>query len=83
MRIDSLRVLLILIAIENLKCYQVNINNAFTESVNTELIYMRASDEIQTVKERVFKVLKSLYRLKQATRNWYDYIARGLAKLDF
>jgi hypothetical protein len=44
---------------------------------------MRASDEIQTVKERVFKVLKSLYRLKQATRNWYDYIARGLAKLDF
>jgi hypothetical protein len=43
---NSLRVLLALIAVEDLKCHQVNINNAFTESVNTELIYMRAPDGI-------------------------------------
>jgi hypothetical protein len=69
MRMDSLRVLLALVAVEDLECHQVDVNNAFTESVNTELIYMSAPDGIQTVKGRVLKVLKSLYDLKQAARN--------------
>jgi hypothetical protein len=44
---------------------------------------MRAPDGIQTVKGRVLKILKSLYGLKQAARDWYDCMARGLAKLGF
>jgi hypothetical protein len=46
MRMNSLRVLLALMTVEDLKCHQVDINNAFTESVNTELIYMSAPDGI-------------------------------------
>jgi hypothetical protein len=46
MRMDSLRVLLALVAVEDLECHQVDVNNAFTESVNTELIYMSAPDGI-------------------------------------
>jgi hypothetical protein len=83
MRMDSLRILLALVAVEDLKCHQVDVNNAFTKSVNTELIYMSAPDGIQTVKRRILKVLKSLYGLKQAARDWYDCMARGLIRLDF
>jgi hypothetical protein len=64
MRIDSLRVLLIIITVKNLKYYQININNAFTESVNTEIIYINLLDGVRIIKERVLKVLKSLYDLK-------------------
>jgi hypothetical protein len=69
MKMDSLRVLLALIALEDLECHQVDINNAFTESMNTEIIYISPPDEVYTVKGRVLKVLKSLYSLKQAARN--------------
>jgi hypothetical protein len=61
---DSLRVLFTLIALEDLECHQVDINNAFTESVNTEIIYINPPDGVYIVKGRVFKVLKSLYSLK-------------------
>jgi hypothetical protein len=64
MRINLLRVLLALVTLENLECHQVNINNAFTESVNTETIYINSLDRVRTVKGRVLRVLKSLYGLK-------------------
>ena len=69
MRMDSLRVLLALVALEDLECHQVDVNNAFTESVNTETIYMSPPDGVHTAKERVLKVLKNLYSLKQAAQD--------------
>jgi hypothetical protein len=64
MRMDSLRVLLTIIIVKNLKYYQININNAFTELVNIEIIYISPLDEVRIINERVLKVLKSLYDLK-------------------
>jgi hypothetical protein len=64
MRIDSLRVLLIIIIVKDLKCYQINVNNVFTKSVNTEIIYISLLNGVRIIKERVLKVLKSLYGLK-------------------
>jgi hypothetical protein len=64
MRINSLRVLLAIIAIKDLKYYQINVNNAFTESVNTEIIYINPLNGVHIIKERVLKVLKNLYSLK-------------------
>jgi hypothetical protein len=69
MRMDSLRVLLIIITVKDLEYYQVNINNVFTESVNTEIIYINPLNGIRIIKERVLKILKSLYGLKQAARD--------------
>jgi hypothetical protein len=46
MRMDSLRVFLALVAVEDLECHQVDVNNAFTELVNIKLIYMSAPDGI-------------------------------------
>jgi hypothetical protein len=64
MKMNSLRILLALIALEDLECHQVDVNNAFTESMNTKIIYMSPPDGVYTVKERVLKVLKNLYDLK-------------------
>jgi uncharacterized protein (DUF885 family) len=64
MRINSLRVLLTIVTVKNLEYYQININNAFTESVNTEIIYISSLNEVRIIKGRVLKVLKSLYGLK-------------------
>jgi hypothetical protein len=66
---DSLRVLLIIMAVKDLKYYQININNAFTESMNTEIIYINLLDGVRITKKRVLKILKSLYGLKQAARD--------------
>jgi hypothetical protein len=64
MKMNSLRVLLTLIALEDLECHQVDINNAFTESVNTKIIYMSPPNEVYIIKRRVLKVLKNLYNFK-------------------
>jgi hypothetical protein len=64
MRIDFLRVLLAIITVKDLKYHQINVNNAFTESVNTEIIYINLLDGVHITKERVLKILKSLYGLK-------------------
>jgi hypothetical protein len=63
-RMNSLRVLLIIVTVKDLEYHQININNAFTESVNTEIIYISSLDGVRITKKRVFKILKSLYGLK-------------------
>ena len=41
-KFDTLRLFLVIIALENLECYQVDVNNAFTESFLNEVIYINA-----------------------------------------
>ena len=64
MRMDSLRVLLIIMAIEDLECHQVNVNNAFIELINIEVIYMSLLKGVLISKGTALYVLKSLYGLK-------------------
>jgi hypothetical protein len=64
MRMNSLRVLLAIVAVKDLKCHQIDVNNAFIESVNTEIIYISSLNGVRIIKKRVLKVLKSLYGLK-------------------
>ena len=41
-KFDTLRLFLVIIVLENLECYQVDVNNAFTESLLNEVIYINA-----------------------------------------
>ena len=41
-KFDTLRLFLVIIALENLECYQVDVNNTFTESFPNEVIYINA-----------------------------------------
>jgi transposase InsO family protein len=46
-RADSLRILLAIIALEDLEAHQVDVNNAFTEAKLNETIYMKPPDGVE------------------------------------
>jgi hypothetical protein len=66
---NLLRMLLTIVIIKNLKCHQINVNNVFTKSINTKIIYMSPPNKVDILNKMTLYVLKSLYGLKQATRN--------------
>lgn len=68
-KFDTLRVFLTLVAFENLKCHQVDVNNVFTKSFLKETIYMTSSFEVNVASDRVLRILRSLYELKQVARD--------------
>ena len=80
---DILCVFLYLVALEDLKYYQVNINNIFTESTLKEDIYIAILLGIQIERGQTLKIDRNFYKLKQAARDWYQLYTEGLAKLGF
>ena len=46
-KFDTLCVFLTLVALENLKCHQVDVNNAFTEFFLKKTIYMASSPDVE------------------------------------
>lgn len=69
-RMDTLRIFLAIVAAEDLECHHIDIKNAFTESHLKEQIYLAAPDGINVKKGYALHVLRSLYGLKQAARDW-------------
>jgi len=82
-KFDTLRIFMALTALENLECHQVDVNNAFTESFLKEEIYMSPPAGVTIAPGRVLRVLRSLYGLKQAARDWYESCVKELKKLGF
>ena len=62
--INSFQILFAIIAIEYHECYQINVNNAFTELINTEDIYITLPEGILILIKTILYILKSLYSLK-------------------
>ncbi|KAF7567667.1 hypothetical protein PtrM4_142580 [Pyrenophora tritici-repentis] len=69
-RMDTLRLFLATVAAEDLECFHYDIKNAFTESHLKELILLKPPEGVHVKKGHVLKVLRSLYGLKQAARDW-------------
>ncbi|KAF7573927.1 hypothetical protein PtrM4_055500 [Pyrenophora tritici-repentis] len=69
-RMDTLRLFLATVAAEDLECFHYDIKNAFTESHLKELILLKPPEGVHVEKGHVLKVLRSLYGLKQAARDW-------------
>ena len=63
-KFNSLRLFLAIVAVRNMECYQVDINNAFIESVLKEKIFIAASKGVNYLRGKVLRVLRSLYNLK-------------------
>lgn len=83
LRADSLRILLALMALENMEAEQVDVNNAFTESDLNEVIYMHPPKGMKLKNGRVLRLLKSLYGLKQSAREWNHRCNKVLKKMGF
>lgn len=82
-RMDTLRVFAACVAAEDLECHHFDIKNAFTESELKEDIYLKAPFGIDVKKGQALKVLRSLYGLKQAARDWNLLLKKELIKWGF
>ena len=61
----------------------MDINNAFTESVLKEKIFITAPKGINYLRGKVLRVLRSLYSLKQAARDWHEKLIKALLDIGF
>ena len=66
-----------------MECHQVDINNAFTESILKEKIFIAAPKGVNCPKGKVLRVLRSLYSLKQAARDWHEKLIKALLGIGF
>ena len=83
MRIDSLRMLIALMAIEDMEVCQLDVSNAFTQAKLKEQIYMKAPDGVSVSFGECLKLLSSLYGLKQAARDWHKLSSAEMLSMGF
>ena len=62
--VDTLRLLLTIITIKNIEAHQIDVNNAFTESVFYNIIYIHSLKGLKVPNGHVLLIVKSLYSLK-------------------
>jgi transposase InsO family protein len=82
-RHDTLRVFMAVVCKDDLELHQVDVNNAFTESTLQEDIFMIPPPGVNIPPNMVFKILRSLYGLKQAARDWNQLCVSKLIKIGF
>ena len=82
-RLASYRALLSLAAKMNLEAHHLDIETAFLNGTLDEEIYMKAPDGFDMKSNGVWKLLKSLYRLKQASYVWNKLLDSTLKTLGF
>jgi hypothetical protein len=68
----SLKMLIWLVMYRNWKWKQMDVDTAFLYSTLEEEIYMEQPKGYEDGTDRVCRLLKSIYGLKQASRAWYD-----------
>lgn len=83
LRFDILRLFMIIVALKDLKYYQIDINNAFIELFLKEKIYIKSSPNVNISFGQVLLIKQSLYGLKQTAKNWHKKCINALLKLGF
>ena len=56
-KFDTLCIFLTLVALENLKCHQVDVNNAFTEFFLKKIIYMTPSLSVEVASDCALHIM--------------------------
>jgi hypothetical protein len=72
-RLDTIRILLAFAAYKGFKLYQIDVKSTFLNCVIQEEVYVRQPPGFENPKypDRVYKLSKVLYGLKQVTQAWY------------
>jgi len=82
-KFNILQVFLTIVALKNLECHQVNVNNIFMKFFLKKTIYITLSFKINVASNYILYILCSLYDLKQAAQNWHEQCVIELLKLNF
>jgi hypothetical protein len=72
-RLEAIRILLAFVISKEFKLYQMDVKNAFLNGAIQEEVFVRQPLGFENPKypNRVYKLSKALYRLKQVLRAWY------------
>nr|KAJ0215676.1 hypothetical protein LSAT_V11C300142910 [Lactuca sativa] len=83
-KLVTVRTLLVVATKNNWLIHQLDVNNAFLHDDLHEEVYMKIPQGFSKENEtRVCRLRKSLYGLKQASRNWYQKFTTALLGLGF
>lgn len=83
-KLVTVRTLLVVATKNNWLIHQLDVNNAFLHGDLHEEVYLKIPQGFSKENEtRVCRLRKSLYGLKQASRNWYQKFTTALLGLGF
>jgi hypothetical protein len=82
LRLESMRLILAVVAVQDLELHQLDIVGAYLEGPIDEELYMRVPDGVNAP-GKVCRLRRGLYGLKQAGRNWNRTITASLAEIGF
>ena len=79
----TIRALLALAAALNLEMRQLDVKTAFLHGDLKEEIYMSCPPGFEAIADKVLHLLKSIYGLKQASREWYQKLKKEFESMGF
>ena len=84
-RFESVRIMLALAALENWFITAIDVKTAFLYGKLDEEIYMEQPEgfKIQGKEQKVFRLLRAIYGLKQASNAWYKELVESAKTLGF
>ncbi|RAW37535.1 hypothetical protein PC110_g6199 [Phytophthora cactorum] len=83
-RIESVRLVMLIAMVLSLDCAHVDFVTAFLNGELTDVtIYIEQPEGYEDGTDRVCKILKGLYGLKQVSKIWNDTLHKVLIKLGF